>query len=183
VVPEETTPLPESREALEQARRILDQLPDKEGSIEQYRDLVPYALDRLDNVWRTIKDESKGRRTHCFGTWWAEEHTRTRDAVKALRNAELKRGMKSTRKRSRFAIPGFVQVHEDGTITVHREDGSEIESGPEGVRVTATEIESRWDFNVPGLEDRPVQEVLETVYTVLAERVLPTAERLLRETE
>jgi hypothetical protein len=179
VASEETTPLAASRAALDQARRLLDQLPDKERSVEEYRDVIPYVLDRLDNVWRTIDAESRGRRTPQFETWWAAQQTRTRDAIKVLRNAELKRGVQLTRKRSRFKFSGFMRIHEDGTITFHNEDGSEFESGLEGVDVTMTETESRWDFNVPGLEDRPVQEVLETAYTTLAERVLPTAERLL----
>jgi hypothetical protein len=175
VAPEHTTPLPESRAALAQARRLLDQLPDKEDSLEEYRDLIPYALDRLDNVWRTINEESEGQRTQQFAAWWAEQRTRTRDSVKVLRNYELKRNVQLTRKRSRFKFPGTMQIHKDRTITYHHEDGSEVEGIP-----TFIHTESRWDFNVPGLEDRPVQEVLETVYTVLAERVLPTAERLLK---
>jgi hypothetical protein len=116
-----------------------------------------------------------------FGEWWAAQHTRTRDAIRKLRNAELKRGVQLTRRKSRFRFPGFIRVHEDGTVTVHREDGSEIESGPRGVEVAATETESRWDFHVQGLEERPVQEVLDTVYKTLDAHVLPTAERLLRE--
>ncbi len=36
-----------------------------------------------------------------------------------------------------------------------------------------------WDFAVPGLADRPVQDVLELVYSQLADSVLPTAEQLL----
>jgi hypothetical protein len=183
VAAEDTTPLPKSRAALARARRILNQLPDKEGSVEEYRDLIPYALELLDNVWRTIDAESRGRRTEQFGRWWADQNTSTRDAIKRLRNYELKRNVQLTRKRSRFKSPGFVQIHEDRTITFHNEDGSEFDSGLEGVDIIATETESRWDFEVPGLEDRPVQEVLETVHTTLAERVLPTAERLLGETE
>jgi hypothetical protein len=183
MAPEETTPLPRSRAALAQARRLLDQLPDKESSVEEYRDLIPYALDRLDNVWRTIDAESRGRRTQQFGTWWAEQHTSTRDAIKRLRNAELKHGVQMTRKRSRFTFSGFMRIHDDGTITFHNQDGSEFESGLEGVDVAMTETESRWDFEVPGLEDRPVQEVLEAVYTTLAEHLLPTAERVLRQTD
>jgi hypothetical protein len=44
----------------------------------------------------------------------------------------------------------------------------------------ATIAKARWEYTAPGLEGRSVQEVLETVYTVLADQVLPEAERLLR---
>ena len=182
MVPEEIPLLPKSRAALEQARRVLDQLPTKERSVQDYRDHIRYVLDRLDNVWRTIDAESKGRRTPEFGEWWAAQTTETRSAIKWLRTAEVKEGAVSTRKRSRLAVEGFMRVHEDGSMTFHREDGSEIEAGPQGIGVTAKETESLWDFAVPGLEERRVQDVLETVYSN-PDRVLTKAERLLREAE
>jgi len=37
----------------------------------------------------------------------------------------------------------------------------------------ATIAKARWEYTAPGLEGRSVQEVLETVYTVLADQVLP----------
>ena len=55
MAPQETSPLPRSRAALEQARRVLDQLYASEESVRDYRDKMPYVLDRLDNVWRTIR--------------------------------------------------------------------------------------------------------------------------------
>ena len=50
MAPQETSPLPRSRAALEQARRVLDQLYASEESVRDYRDKMPYVLDRLDNV-------------------------------------------------------------------------------------------------------------------------------------
>ena len=94
--------------------------------------------------------------------------------LKLLRNAELKQGVQRTRKRSRVRGLGNIRIHEDGRVTVHAEDGSEVG------HMTAVEVESKWDFNVSDLEDRPVQEVLEEEITRLREGVLPTAERLLR---
>lgn len=176
---ESSTPLPRSRQALEQARRVLDELPEKEASVEKYRDLVPWALDRLDNVWRTIDDESRGQRTPEFGAWWAAQRTGTRDAVKRLRNAEVKRGEISTRRRSTFTFPGTMTIYEDRSITFHDADGAELPAGPEGVHIEANETKRLWDFALPGLEDRPVQDVLETIYAVLADLVLPKAESLL----
>lgn len=179
--PQEPTPLPRSRKALAQARRVLDQLPAKESSVQDYRDFIPYVLDRLEHVWRTIEYESKGKRTQPFGAWWAEQRQGNRHSVSVLRNAELKRGEKSTRRRTEFKVPGYIQVHEDGRITAHRQDGSEIPRGPEGITVEpAVAVRSGWEFAVAGLDDRPAQEVLETVYRRLADETLPTAERLLR---
>jgi hypothetical protein len=158
---------------LAQAQRMLDLLPTNEQSVQEYRDFIPYVLDRLDNVWRTIDSESKGKRTPAFASWWREQYTPSRQMLKALRNAELKQGVQSTRKRSRFRGLGHIRIREDGRVTVHGEDGSEVRE------LTAVEVESKWDFNVLGLEDRPVQEVLEEVVSRLDAEVVPTAERLL----
>jgi hypothetical protein len=91
---EEPNSLPRSRAALAQARRVLDDLARRELSREGYSDQIPYALDRLDNVWRTIDDESEGQRTHEFGAWWKKQRTRTRDSVKVLRNRAVKSGIR-----------------------------------------------------------------------------------------
>jgi len=37
--------------------------------VEEYRDLIPYALDRLDNVGAQSTRKSRGRRTQDFGKW------------------------------------------------------------------------------------------------------------------
>jgi hypothetical protein len=177
-----TGPLPRSRAALAQARRVLDQLPAKEISVEAYRDHVPWVLDRLDNVWRTIDSESRGVRTDRFGRWWAGQRTENREAIKVLRNAEVKQGEQSTRRMMIGRSPTRLQVHEDGSITCLPEDGSEISVVPGQPIILEPPVEwkTTWDFAVPGLEDRPVQDVLEKVYSDLSDSVLPTAERLLR---
>jgi hypothetical protein len=64
-------------------------------------------------------------------------------------------------KRSRFRHKGHGRVHADRRVTIHADDGTEV---PE---VTAVEVESKFDFHVPGLEDRPVQEVLEELISRL----------------
>jgi hypothetical protein len=76
-------------------------------------------------------------------------------------------------KRSRFRHNGHGRVHADRRVTIHADDGTEV---PE---VTAVEVESKFDFHVPGLEDRPVQEVLEELISRLGEETLATAEHLL----
>jgi hypothetical protein len=92
----EDGPLPEACRALAQARRVLDELVAKQDMPQAYRDHLPYVLDRLDNVWRTIDAESRGARTSAFGTWWADQRENTdRRAIKELRNGELKRTLRA----------------------------------------------------------------------------------------
>jgi hypothetical protein len=180
-MPPADTPLPKSRVALQQVRRVLDDLAKRELSREGYSDQVPYALDRLDNVWRTIHEESEGWRTHEFGAWWKQQNTRTRESVRVLRNHALKSGITYTRVTMTAPIPGFIRVNEDKSITILDEDGSEVpqQSSDYLVAPPARVTEAHWEYTAPGLEGRSVQGVLETVYTVLADQVLPEAERLL----
>src|SRR5665648_420646 len=109
--------LPISRKALAQARRVLDALPSKAMSLEAYRDHVPWALDRLLNVWRTIDNESSGRRTHAFGAWWAEQRGGNHDSVRRLRNIEVKENAQTTRGTQLFRASHTIHVHKDGRIT------------------------------------------------------------------
>jgi hypothetical protein len=111
----------------------------------------------------------------------AEQRTPTRESIKRLRNLELREGYRLSRKRTRFALPGSMQIHKDGKITFHREDGGEIDIETEAL--TLTESTTVWDFNVPGVQDRPVKDVLDTACGVLSQQVLPEAERLLRATD
>jgi hypothetical protein len=124
------TTLPCTREALAQARGLLDRLPALEDSVQDYRDQIGWVLDRGDNVWRVIEEESRGQRTHDFGTWWASQLTSARQAIKDLRNAEVKRGEQRTRI-SRANSSDRIRIHEDGRITLIREDGTEVAPGPD----------------------------------------------------
>ncbi len=174
--------LPEARRALAQARRVLDELVAKQDTPQSYRDHLPYVLDRLDNVWRTIDAESKGARTPAFGAWWAEQRDNTdRRAIKELRNGELKRNVPSAGHAQVFKMPGTIRVNEDGSVQVLRDDGSPVPVGPDGTLEVqpAVYTTTRWTFSVPGIEGREVQPTLETLYRRLAETTLPTAERLL----
>lgn len=142
--------------------------------MQEYADFIPYALDRLDHVWRMIERESKGKRTAAFASWWGEQYTPSRKMLKDLRNAELKHGVPQTRKHeSRFRGLGYIRVHEDRRVTIHGEDGSEVRG------LTAVHVETKWVFDASGLKDRPVQEVLEEAITRLDMEIVPTAERLL----
>jgi hypothetical protein len=178
--------LPLARTALEQAQRVIRQLPHKESSREDYRDHVPYALDRLDNVWRMIDKDSRGKRTRTFASWWQEERNHpNRNAVKILRNVELKDNHQTTKAEMLFKGQHTLHVDEHSRMTMLREDAAEVPRRPDGGLDGGDMIlqEVRWEFAVPDLEGESVQAILETVYTDLAERVLPTAERLLSEAD
>ena len=61
------------------------------GSIVGFRDRLPYVLDLLAGITRTIDDESRGHRTQAFATWWPGIDRTSQDTIQELRNAELKR--------------------------------------------------------------------------------------------
>lgn len=184
IIPEYNGPLPVARRALEQVRRQLTLLSEMEDAEQKYRDFLPWVLDRLENVWRMIDAESKGRRTHDFGAWWASQKTGNRQAVNVLRNAELKRNERTTMVRRVYNSGFQVRVSQDGSVSIVSPDGTELPRDQEGnlpaINIDISESVKpeivEWSFNVPGLEGRSVQEVLETVYRGLETEVLPTAE-------
>lgn len=175
------TPLPETRRALAHARRTLDKLAALEDSVQEYRDQIGWVLDRLDNVWRSINDEPRGQRPDAFVQWWSQQRTETREAIRKLRNAEMKKNLPQTGAVSRARSRDRLRIHDDGRITLIREDGTEVRPGADGaLHTTAMVYETRWTFvGIPEFEGQTVREALESVYMQLADDVVPTAERLL----
>ena len=55
------------------------------------RDRIPYVLDLLAGVTRSIDVESKGQRTPEFAAWWADVDRSKQQEIHEMRNAELKR--------------------------------------------------------------------------------------------
>jgi hypothetical protein len=82
--------LSRSREALDRARRMLDDLAHHRGSTVAFRDRIPYVLDLLAGVTRTIAKESSGHRTQQFAYWWATADRSAQQAIEEMRHAELK---------------------------------------------------------------------------------------------
>lgn len=157
--------LAQSRAALAQARRVSAELLSESNSIERFRDLAPYAFDRLDNVWRTIDSESRGRRTQEFGSWWKGEREHDhRRFVKLVRNQELKENLMLTRTVARYG--GSFEVTQPG-----------LQSYDLGAM---EHIDTEWYFNVQGVAEQSANEVLTILLDDLESRVLPTAERLLQ---
>ena len=180
--------LPKARAALKQARRQLDELNRRENLPDQteYLDFIPYALDRLLNVWRTINDETSGQRSSAFGMWWVTQRGGNQDSLRRLRNLELKQNMRLAKSSRIYRMANRIEVREDGSMVAIRPDGSIAPMLPGGgldaggIKINEdTPYSSRWEFVVQGLEDREVQEVLELVYKRLEEEVVPTAERLM----
>lgn len=176
----ENAPLPRVRRALAQARRQLDDLEQAREDVEKYRDLLPYVLDRLLNVWRVIDTESRGRRPQAFSTWWLNQKDGNRSSVARLRNHELKANQQSAKQEKFFRGENSIRVLENGKVEAVRPDGTISPLLPDGT-VDAGEMvwqKTRWEFIVPGLEGREAREVLELVYMKLKTEVLPEAERL-----
>lgn len=177
-------PLPLSGLALAQARRVVADLMTKVSSVDDFRDAVPYALDRIDNVWRTINTESRGSRTRAFASWWASEESHpNRVAVRRLRNLELKENRLTTRAEDVYKGENLLVVRADGTRDAQRPDGSMLPLDSDGtVNLGEASFEStEWSFIFRGIDDRPIQDILDTLLHDLETRVLPAAERLLQD--
>lgn len=82
--------LSRSRAALARAGRMLDDLSQHSHDSVAFRDRIPYVLDLLAGVTRTIDAESRGSRTPAFGLWWASFDRSAQAAIQEMRNAELK---------------------------------------------------------------------------------------------
>jgi hypothetical protein len=175
--PTDNGPLPQSQKALERARRLLDHLATLNDDNRAYRDQLPFALDGLLHVWRTINKETQGRRSQAFGNWWKTQLEGNHDSIRRLRNIEMKDG--STVRQSRlYRGKNEFRVNADGSHDAVRADGTIAPRLPGG-GLDAGEMvfhSASWEFVVPGLEGRTVDEILELVYKRLTEEVLPTAE-------
>jgi hypothetical protein len=69
---------------------MLQDLKQHESSPIDFLDRLPYVLDLLAGVTRTIDKESKGSRTASFSAWWPALAIKLREEITRLRDAELK---------------------------------------------------------------------------------------------
>jgi hypothetical protein len=69
---------------------MLDDLVRHAHDTVALRDRIPYVLDLMDGVTRTINAESKGCRTPEFVTWWATVDRSAQQVIHEMRVAELK---------------------------------------------------------------------------------------------
>jgi hypothetical protein len=153
--------LPKSREALARAERMLDDLARHTLDSVAFRDRIPYVLDLLAGVTRTIHAESSGHRTPEFGTWWASVDRSAQQSIQEMRNAELKELISRT------------AAHFDTHINVSAADFPDlrVNDGDTVTRVT-------WAFNGGALHGKPVLDTLRD-YLQEVTAVLEEAERRL----
>jgi hypothetical protein len=69
---------------------MLDDLARHSADVGALRDRLPYVLDLLSGVTRSIHAESRGRRTPRFTAWWNSVDRSAQQAIQEMRNAELK---------------------------------------------------------------------------------------------
>jgi hypothetical protein len=157
-----------AREALDRAGRLLSELPTKEGDITGFRDAVPYVVAQLDLVTSLIDEDSRGRRTPAFLTWWNGNHP-LRDALHELRNAEFKR------QEQRTGLNALVQP-ETVRAVVRFGKLENLPPDPSGQRPRGRMY---WTFSSGGFAGQEVVPTLRHYYDHVANHVIPGAERLL----
>ena len=76
--------------ALARAQRMFQDLVEHSADSTGFRDRIPYVLDLLAGVTRTLDAESHGHRTAAFSDWWTALDRAEQKAIAEMRNAELK---------------------------------------------------------------------------------------------
>ena len=69
---------------------MLDDLARHSHDTTDFRDRLPYVLDLLAGVTRTIDTESRGHRKQAFAAWWGGVDRSAQQTIQEMRNAELK---------------------------------------------------------------------------------------------
>jgi hypothetical protein len=126
-----------------------------------FRDRIPYVLDLLAGVTRSIDDESKGRRTPEFGMWWTQVDQTARQSIQEMRNAELKQMVSRT-----------VQ-HYDTVMNAQAADYPNLVVN-NGDTVTTVV----WTFNEGELHGRPVLDTLQDYLRHVGDLVVEAERRL-----
>jgi hypothetical protein len=154
--------LPRSREALARAERMLDELVGYALESVAFRDRIPYVLDLLDGVTRTIHSESRGHRSPEFVAWWSTVDRSAQQSIHEMRNAELK----DFEPRTAAHYEVFI-----GEPPADYPDLPAINNGDSVTRV-------RWEFHEGTLHTKPVLETLRD-YLRHAGELVEAAERKL----
>jgi hypothetical protein len=108
-----------------------------------FRDRIPYVLDLLAGVTRTIHSESSGYRTPEFAAWWASVDRSAQRVIQAMRNVELKELVSHTAAHYETEINVFAADYPDLRVN----DGDTV------TRVT-------WTFQGGAHHGKPVLETL-----------------------
>jgi hypothetical protein len=126
-----------------------------------FRDRIPYVLDLLAAITRTINGESSGHRTPEFGAWWADVDRSVQRVIQQMRNAELKE---------------LVSL----TILDHKSEVNVSAADYPDLRVNDGDTVTRvvWVFDGGALDGRPVLETLHEYLSHAAELVEEAERRL-----
>jgi hypothetical protein len=130
-----------------------------------FEDRLPYVLDLLAGITRSIDEETRGHRSTQFASWWTTTDRSMQQAITELRHAELKRVESRTKKRTRIEISGPLKTV---VMTI------------EGLTANQLSIVARteWEFVGGDLDGKPVLGELKA-YLVVAEAMAAKAEALL----
>jgi hypothetical protein len=153
--------LPRSREALARAGRMLDDLAHHIHDTTDFRDRLPYVLDLLAGVTRTIDTESSGHRTPAFAAWWEAIDRSAQQTIQEMRNAELKQLVSRTAAQIEVEIGLRAANYPDRAVN----DGD-----------TVTMVS--WAFNGGALHGQPVLKSLRD-YLLQVSELVEKAERKL----
>ncbi|MDA3806220.1 hypothetical protein PED38_15580 [Clavibacter sp. CT19] len=166
--------------ALADAKFQMNQLAQMRPNLKDFNLLLPYVLDRLANVCRSINEETKGHRSADFSSWWDPlKDDPDLTTLTRARNDELKASTRTTTGTVELRVPGgpswFIESVE---ATVTTADGTTQTVGtrytieaPENAVISVT-------FTVGAWAGREVMSVLQEVLARLELDIVPTAVRL-----
>jgi hypothetical protein len=97
---------------------MLDDLARHSADLDALRDRLPYVLDLLSGVTRSIDAENKGRRTPAFSAWWKTVDRSAQQAINEMRNAELKELVTGTRYCRKATASDHAALALDGDVEV-----------------------------------------------------------------
>jgi hypothetical protein len=140
---------------------MLDDLERHSHNPVAFRDRIPYVLDLLAGVTRTIHAESSGHRTPEFADWWGAVDRSAQQSIHEMRNAELKELRSLTK----------AQIHTVTGVSAADYPDLRVNDGDTVTRVT-------WVFNGGALHGQPVLKTLRD-YLQQVSKLVGEAERKL----
>jgi hypothetical protein len=140
---------------------MLDNLERQSHDTTDFRDRLPYVLDLLAGVTRTIDTESRGQRTPAFAAWWRGVDRSVQQTIQEMRNAELKE------------LESRTSAHIEVQIGVNASNYPDLRANDSG---SVTGIS--WVFNGGALDGQPVLQILRDYLQQVA-ALLEEAERRL----
>lgn len=154
---------------------MLDDLNQHAKDEVAFQDRLPYVLDLLLGVTRSINEESRGHRTSQFSNWWRAADRSVRDAIQDLRNAELKRVESRAKQKIVVEMRGYGGRPARSSALV---EGVRMEDVSLTASQVSIEVSTEWRFTGGDLNDRPVLPTLVRYWNDVG-AVLAQAEQLL----